>query len=155
MGPGAGVHGGEVVGQGEPQDLKRINRSITGRYLCGEMQVPVPAQRRATTDKFLLIRGAREHNLKNITVKIPVGAMTCVTGVSGAGKSTLVMNILYREVARRLGRSQIRAGGFETLEGWENFTRVVGIDQAPIGRTPRSNPATPAGDAAKRAKGME
>ena len=142
MGPGAGVHGGEVVAQGTPDELMRDANSLTGRYLSGRMQVPIPSSRRGSTKHFLVVKEAQEHNLKNITVAIPVGAMTCVTGVSGSGKSTLVMDILYYAVAKRLHRSKLRAGKFAKLIGWECFDRVIGIDQNPIGRTQRSNPAT-------------
>ncbi len=142
MGPGAGVHGGEVVARGAPDELMRDAHSLTGQYLSGRMQVPIPGSRRGITQGFLEVKGARQHNLKNITVKIPVGVMTCVTGVSGSGKSTLVMDVIYNAVAHRLHRSKLPAGSFDKLLGWERFDRVIGIDQNPIGRTQRSNPAT-------------
>jgi len=142
MGPGAGIHGGEIVAQGTPHELTGETRSLTGNYLAGRLQIPIPSQRRKGTGNFIVIKGAREHNLKDLTLEIPVGAMTCVTGVSGSGKSSLVMDILYRAAAQRLHRSRAKAGRFEKLIGWEHFDRVIGIDQTPIGRTPRSNPAT-------------
>src|SRR5919109_96310 len=113
MGPGAGVHGGEIVTQGAPRDLMSQDRSLTGQYLAGRRRVPVPAHRRKGANRFIIIKGAREHNLKNVTVEIPIGAMSCVTGVSGSGKSSLVTDILYRAAAARLHRSRAKAGGFE------------------------------------------
>jgi excinuclease ABC subunit A len=142
MGPGAGLDGGRVVAQGAPHELMNDSRSLTGRYLSGRRQIPVPSLRRKGTGESIVIRGARAHNLKNITVKLPIGAMTCVTGVSGSGKSSLIMDILYPAIAQRLHRSRMKPGKFDELTGWEHFSRVIGIDQVPIGRTPRSNPAT-------------
>jgi excinuclease ABC subunit A len=142
MGPGAGMEGGEIVAQGGPLELMRENRSLTGQYLSGRLQIPLPSQRRKATDKCVTIKGARAHNLKNITVQIPIGAITCVTGVSGSGKSSLVMDILHAATAQRLHRSRTKVGKFDELIGWEHFDRVIGIDQSSIGRTPRSNPAT-------------
>jgi excinuclease ABC subunit A len=142
MGPGAGINGGEVVAQGVPQGLMDETRSLTGQYLSGQMQIPIPVQRREGSGDFFVIKRASEHNLKDITVRIPLGALTCVTGVSGSGKSTLVMDILYRAVAQRLRGFRGKIGRFDELIGWEHFDRVVGIDQAPVGRTPRSNAAT-------------
>jgi len=141
MGPGAGQQGGEVIAQGTPQELARAERSLTGRYLSGRMQVGI-SRRRKGNGRFLTVRGARQHNLKNLTVEIPCATLTCVTGVSGAGKSSLVMDILYNVLAARLHHAQLPAGAFDELTGWEQFDRVVGIDQTPIGRTPRSTPAT-------------
>jgi excinuclease ABC subunit A len=142
MGPGSGVEGGEVVAQGAPHELMNENRSLTGRYLSGRLQIPVPPRRRRGTGESIVIKGARAHNLKNITVEFPIGAMTCVTGVSGSGKSSLVMDILYPAVAQRLHRSRVKPEKFDELTGWERFDRVVGVDQSAIGRTHRSNPAT-------------
>lgn len=141
MGPAAGAHGGEVVAQGTPTEIIRNPRSLTGRYLAGITKVPIPPRRRGA-DKFLVIRNARARNLKDITVKVPIGSLTCVTGVSGAGKSTLVMEVLYPAVIARLQRRKNDTGPGSEVLGWENFDRVVGVDQSPIGRTPRSNPAT-------------
>jgi excinuclease ABC subunit A len=142
MGPGAGVQGGNVVAQGTPADLGREPGSVTGQYLSGAMAIASPGRPRRSAGGSLLIKGAREHNLKNITVEIPVGAMTCVTGVSGSGKSSLVIDVLYHSAARRFHRSEVKPGAHDDIIGWEHFDRVIGIDQAPIGRTPRSNPAT-------------
>jgi excinuclease ABC subunit A len=142
MGPGAGVTGGEIVAQGRPPDITESQRSLTGQYLSGRMKTPVPVRRRTGTGESLIIKGAQEHNLKNITVRIPVGALTCVTGVSGSGKTSLVMDILYNATAARLHGSKDKVGRVDELIGAELFDRVIGIDQAPIGRTPRSNPAT-------------
>ena len=141
MGPGAGDQGGEIIAQGTPQELARDGHSLTGQYLSGRLEVATP-RRRKGSDRFLVIKGARQHNLKNVTVEIPVGTLTCVTGVSGAGKSSLVMDTLYNAMAARLHRAKAKIGTFDELIGSELFDRVVGIDQAPIGRTPRSTPAT-------------
>jgi excinuclease ABC subunit A len=142
MGPGAGTQGGMVVAQGTPAELARDEASLTGRYLSGAITLAPPGPRRRGTGGFLRIKGARQHNLKNIDVALPVGAMTCVTGVSGSGKSSLVMDILYNSAARRFHRAQSKIGAHNEITGWEHFDRVIGIDQSPIGRTPRSNPAT-------------
>jgi len=142
MGPGAGVHGGEVVAQGTPSEICRNERSRTGRYLSGTAKVPMPSRRRGGKDNFLTVRNAAARNLKNLTANIPIGAMTCVTGVSGAGKSTLVMDVLYPGVAARLRRRKGDTRAEAKILGWENFDRVIGVDQSPIGRTARSNPAT-------------
>jgi excinuclease ABC subunit A len=142
MGPGAGVTGGEIVAQGRLPEIIGSQRSLTGQYLSGRMKPMVPVRRRSGTGESVIIKGAKEHNLKNITVKIPVGALTCVTGVSGSGKTSLIMDILYNAVAARLHGSNDKVGRFDALIGADLFDRVVGIDQAPIGRTPRSNPAT-------------
>jgi len=141
MGPGAGVHGGEVVAQGTPAEIMRRSDSLTGQYLSGRAQIAVPAERRQGSASLAII-GAREHNLKNITAEFPIGALTCVTGVSGAGKSSLVMDTLYPALAARLHHISAKAGQFADLRGWEHFDRIIAVDQSPIGRTPRSNPAT-------------
>ena len=141
MGPGAGRQGGEIIAQGTPQELARDERSLTGRYLSGRMSVGISRLRKGN-GRFLVVKGARQHNLKNLTVEIPCGTLTCVTGVSGAGKSSLVMDIVYNVLAARLHHAQLPAGACDELTGWEQFDRVVGIDQTPIGRTPRSTPAT-------------
>jgi excinuclease ABC subunit A len=142
MGPGAGVTGGKIVAQGSPAEIMDSSGSLTGQYLSGRKKPTVSVQRRSGTGKFLVIKGARENNLKDITVQIPVGALTCVTGVSGSGKTSLVMDVLYNAATARLHGLKAKAGRFEELIGADLFDRVIGIDQAPIGRTPRSNPAT-------------
>jgi excinuclease ABC subunit A len=141
MGPGAGVHGGEVVAQGTPAEVMRNPASLTGRYLSGELSIAVPKKRRTGT-KQLRIIGASENNLKDVTVEIPLGVMTCVTGVSGSGKSTLVIDTLHKTLSQRLYRSREKAGAVRDVQGLEYLDKVINIDQSPIGRTPRSNPAT-------------
>ena len=141
MGPGAGVHGGEVVAQGTPEEVMKNPLSLTGQYLSGALSIPVPTQRRVP-EKFLKIIGAAENNLKQVEVDIPLGVMTCVTGVSGSGKSTLIIDTLYRALCQRLYRSRERAGSYREIKGIETLDKVINIDQSPIGRTPRSNPAT-------------
>jgi excinuclease ABC subunit A len=142
MGPGAGVHGGKVIFSGTPRDISKSRESITGRYLSGDLSIPIPKKRRNAGGSVLVIKGARANNLKNIEVRIPLGLFTCVTGVSGSGKSTLVIDTLYRALAQRLYRSREKAGPLEGIEGLEYVDKVINIDQMPIGRTPRSNPAT-------------
>lgn len=141
IGPGAGEHGGELVEMGTAEDLMKNERSITGAYLSGRLKIPVPRERRQPSG-FLKIRGAGENNLKNVNVDIPLGIMTCVTGVSGSGKSSLVNEVLYKRLARDLNRARIIPGKHKEMEGLEQLDKVINIDQSPIGRTPRSNPAT-------------
>ena len=141
IGPGAGEHGGELVGMGTAEDLMKNERSITGAYLSGRLKIPVPAERRKPTG-FLTVKGAAENNLKHIDVDIPLGIMTCITGVSGSGKSSLINEILYKRLARDLNRARIIPGKHDDILGIEQLDKVIDIDQSPIGRTPRSNPAT-------------
>ena len=142
IGPGAGIHGGEIVGEGSVQDLINSERSITGKYLSGELEIKRPEKYRPASDKFIEIYGARQNNLKNIDVKIPLGIFVCVTGVSGSGKSSLINEILYKELAFVLNGKKIKAGEHDRIEGMNYLDKVINIDQSPIGRTPRSNPAT-------------
>ena len=142
LGPGAGVHGGEVVAQGTPRDIEANPNSITGQYLAGRLRIELPARRVPRDDRALRVLGASGNNLQNLTADFPVGLMTCVTGVSGSGKSTLVNDTLYRHVAARLNDATYDAAPCERIEGLEHIDRVIDIDQSPIGRTPRSNPAT-------------
>ena len=141
IGPGAGEHGGQLVAMGTAEDLMRNENSITGAYLSGKLKIPVPAQRRKPTG-FLTIKGAAENNLKNIDVKVPLGIMTCITGVSGSGKSSLINEILYKRLARDLNRARVIPGKHKDILGVDQLDKVINIDQSPIGRTPRSNPAT-------------
>ncbi len=141
IGPGAGEHGGQVVAVGTAEDIMKNPASITGAYLSGRLSIPVPAERRAPTG-WLTVRGAKENNLKNIDVSFPLGVMTCVTGVSGSGKSSLVNEILYKALAKKLNRARMIPGKFNKIEGVEQLDKIIAIDQSPIGRTPRSNPAT-------------
>lgn len=141
IGPGAGSHGGEVVAAGTAEEIMKVKDSVTGQYLSGKLQIPVPEKRRKPTGK-LVVRGAAENNLKNIDVEIPLGVMTCVTGVSGSGKSSLVNEILYKRLAKELNRARTIPGKHKTIEGIKQLDKVIDIDQSPIGRTPRSNPAT-------------
>jgi excinuclease ABC subunit A len=142
IGPGAGIHGGQVVVSGTPQEVMNHPGSLTGQYLSGRKFIPLPEARRKPNGKWLEIKGARENNLKGINVKIPLGTFTCVTGVSGSGKSTLVNEILHKRLARDLNRAKVRPGKHDDVLGLEHLDKVVDIDQSPIGRTPRSNPAT-------------
>ena len=141
IGPAAGVHGGEVVATGTAVDIMKCKKSITGAYLSGRMKIPVPSERRKPTG-FLTIKGARENNLKNIDVQVPLGIMTCITGVSGSGKSSLTNEILYKHLARTLNRARCIPGDHDDILGVEQLDKIIDIDQSPIGRTPRSNPAT-------------
>ena len=141
IGPAAGVHGGEVVAAGTATDIMKCKKSITGAYLSGRMKIPVPSERRRPTG-FLTIKGARENNLKNIDVQVPLGIMTCITGVSGSGKSSLTNEILYKHLARTLNRARCIPGDHDDILGVEQLDKIIDIDQSPIGRTPRSNPAT-------------
>jgi excinuclease ABC subunit A len=142
MGPGAGVHGGQVVSAGTPAEIMADEKSITGQYLSGRKFIPVPEQRRKPDGRYLVVRGAAENNLKNVSVSIPIGLFTCVTGVSGSGKSTLVNEIIYKWLARDLNGARVRPGQCAGIDGLEHLDKVIDIDQSPIGRTPRSNPAT-------------
>ena len=141
IGPRAGEHGGEVVATGTAAQIMRNKKSITGQYLSGKLKVPVPEKRRKPTG-FITIKGAKENNLKNIDVKVPLGVFTCVTGVSGSGKSSLVNEIIYKSLARELNRARTIPGKYNKIEGTEQLDKIINIDQSPIGRTPRSNPAT-------------
>jgi excinuclease ABC subunit A len=143
MGPGAGEHGGQVVAEGTPDEIRRAAHSLTGQYLAGHRQIPIPARRHsADLDRCLVVDGATGNNLKNVTLKLPVGLFVCVTGVSGSGKSTLINDTLYHAVARHLYSSTTEPAPFSEMEGLEYFDKVISVDQSPIGRTPRSNPAT-------------
>ena len=142
IGPGAGVHGGKVIAQGNAEEIKLVPESITGQYLSGKKQILVPKKRRKSNGKAIEVKGATEHNLKNINVKFPLGQFICVTGVSGSGKSTLVNEILYKTVAKEIYGSNEKPGKCKEIKGLENVDKIINIDQSPIGRTPRSNPAT-------------
>ena len=142
IGPGAGVHGGEVIYSGEVSGLLKCKNSITGQYLSGKLKIPVPEKRRKPSDKWLHVIGAAENNLRNINVDVPLGIFTCVTGVSGSGKSSLVNEIIYKHLVAKLNRARTRPGRFTDMTGSEYLDKVIMIDQSPIGRTPRSNPAT-------------
>jgi excinuclease ABC subunit A len=142
LGPGAGELGGYVVATGTPPEITADPKSLTGRYLAGDLRIPRPLIRRSGSGKWLVIHGAREHNLKGHPVRIPLGTFTCVTGVSGSGKSTLVNDILYRALAQVFHRAQDKPGAHDRIEGLQHLDKVINIDQSPIGRTPRSNPAT-------------
>ncbi len=142
MGPGAGVHGGEIVAQGGLKDITDNKNSLTGAYLSGAREVPLPAKRRKGSGKYLTIKGARENNLKNVSTKIPLGTFTCITGVSGSGKSTLTIDTLFNAATKKLNGTRVIPGEHDALLGLEHLDKVIDIDQSPIGRTPRSNPAT-------------
>jgi excinuclease ABC subunit A len=142
IGPGAGIHGGQVVAAGTPQEVMNNPNSLTGQYLSGKKFIPIPAERRKPDGRWIEIVGAKENNLKNVSVKIPLGTFVAVTGVSGSGKSTLVNEILYKALAQKLHRAKAKPGEHKTIKGLEHLDKVIDIDQSPIGRTPRSNPAT-------------
>lgn len=142
IGPGAGVHGGEVIAQGTVEDIKKDKKSITGQYLTGTKKIEVPTERREGNGKFIEVKGARENNLKKIDVKFPLGKFVCVTGVSGSGKSSLVNEVLYKSIARDINKAKVKPGAHDEILGLENIDKIIDIDQSPIGRTPRSNPAT-------------
>ena len=142
IGPGAGIHGGNVVFSGELEKLEECTESVTSDYLYGRKFIPIPESRRKGNGAFLTVKGAAENNLKNVNVKIPLGTFSCVTGVSGSGKSSLVNDILYKVLANKLNNAKTIPGEYKSVEGLENLDKVINIDQAPIGRTPRSNPAT-------------
>lgn len=142
VGPGAGAHGGEIIAAGTPEKVMKSKKSLTGQYLSGKKFIPIPTERRKPTERKISIRGANENNLKKVDVDIPLGLFTAVTGVSGSGKSTLINEILYKTLAHRLNRAKAKPGHFDSIEGTEELEKVIDIDQSPIGRTPRSNPAT-------------
>lgn len=142
LGPGAGVHGGNVVAQGTPEEVAKVKESLTGQYLAGTLKMDIPSKRRSGNGKFIKIKGVTEHNLKNVNVEIPLGMFTCITGVSGSGKSTLLSDVIYPAISNKIMRSALPVGKFKSIEGLENIDKVISIDQSPIGRTPRSNPAT-------------
>ncbi|BAU26602.1 excinuclease ABC subunit A [Aneurinibacillus soli] len=142
IGPGAGIHGGQVVAQGTPKEVMDDPNSLTGQYLSGRKFIPVPLERRQSNGKWIKVTGAKENNLRNVTLNVPLGVFTCVTGVSGSGKSTLINEILHKALARDLHKSKAKPGSFRKIEGIEHLDKVIDIDQSPIGRTPRSNPAT-------------
>ena len=142
IGPGAGVHGGYVVAAGTPAEVMANEASLTGQYLSGKKKIETPKTRRAGNGKLLTVRGAQENNLKNINVKFPLGCFVAVTGVSGSGKSSLVNEILNKALSKELMGAHVRPGKYKTLHGLELVDKVIDIDQSPIGRTPRSNPAT-------------
>ena len=142
IGPGAGVHGGAIVASGTPEQVMKVKESVTGQYLAGKIKMDIPSERRKGNEKFLKLTGVSEHNLKNVSIEVPLGAMTCITGVSGSGKSTLLSDVLYPAVSNKLMRTNYETGAFKKIEGLESLDKVINIDQSPIGRTPRSNPAT-------------
>jgi excinuclease ABC subunit A len=142
IGPGAGVHGGYVVAEGTMDDIANTPGSVTGDFLSGRRQIPVPTVRRPGNGKEIVVRGARENNLRDVTVRFPLGTFTCITGVSGSGKSSLITDTLYKKLAQELHRAKDKPGAHDAIEGIKNLDKVIDIDQSPIGRTPRSNPAT-------------
>ncbi|MBP7096920.1 MAG: excinuclease ABC subunit UvrA, partial [Spirochaetia bacterium] len=142
LGPGAGVHGGHVVAQGTPDEVMKSKKSLTGQYLSGTLRIDVPAERRRGNGSSIVIKGCREHNLKGIDVELPLGKFICITGVSGSGKSTLLTDLLFPVISNRVMRTAGREGDYDSIEGLEAIDKIINIDQSPIGRTPRSNPAT-------------
>ncbi|HKL85152.1 MAG TPA: excinuclease ABC subunit UvrA, partial [Treponemataceae bacterium] len=142
LGPGAGVHGGYIVAQGTPEEVMKVPESLTGQYLSGTLKMDIPLKRSTGNGKFITLTGASEHNLKNIDIEIPLGSFTCITGVSGSGKSTLLSDVLFPAISNRVMRSSHTEGAYKKITGLENIDKVINIDQSPIGRTPRSNPAT-------------
>lgn len=142
IGPGAGVHGGKIMAAGTPEEVMKVEESVTGRYLAGKITMPLPTERRKGNGKFINIKGVREHNLKNISVSIPLGTFTCITGVSGSGKSTLLSDVFYPSVSNALMKTEYAVGECDGIEGIDAIDKVINIDQSPIGRTPRSNPVT-------------
>ena len=142
IGPGAGIHGGKVVAAGTPEEVMKIEESATGRYLAGTLKMDIPSSRRSGNGSFLRVRGVTEHNLKNVSVDIPLGTFTCITGVSGSGKSTLMSDVIYPALSNKIMRSKLSVGAYQSIEGADAIDKVINIDQSPIGRTPRSNPAT-------------
>ena len=142
IGPEAGVHGGKVIAQGSAEEIKLVPESITGAYLSGKRKIQVPKKRRKPKPVSIAIKGASENNLKNLDVKIPLGVFTCITGVSGSGKSSLINEVLYKNLAKKLYGSSEKGGKCKEILGIENIDKIINIDQSPIGRTPRSNPAT-------------
>lgn len=142
LGPGAGEHGGKVVAQGTPEEVMKSARSVTGQYLAGKLLIDVPAVRREGNGREIIVRGARQHNLKGIDVTIPLGKFVCITGVSGSGKSTLLTDLIYPAIANRVMRSHLTEADYDSIEGLDHIDKIINIDQSPIGRTPRSNPAT-------------
>ena len=142
VGPGAGNHGGEIVAQGTPKQVMKNKHSLTGQYLSGKKKIDVPEHRREVTNKKISIKGAKSNNLKNVDVDIPLSVMTVVTGVSGSGKSSLVNEVLYKSLAQKINKSKVKPGDYESIKGIDQLDKIIDIDQSPIGRTPRSNPAT-------------
>jgi excinuclease ABC subunit A len=142
LGPGAGVHGGNIVAQGNAKEIMKSKKSLTGQYLNGSLAIPVPKKRKQLLDKWIRVEGAQQFNLKNLNVCIPLGLFVCITGVSGSGKSTLVHEIIYKNLAKELYGAKSAPGKFKSMKGLENIDKVVIVDQSPIGKTPRSNPAT-------------
>lgn len=142
IGPGAGIHGGQVIAQGTPNELMKDDNSLTGQYLSGKRFIPIPPARRKPNGKWIEVKGAKENNLRNVSAKVPLGVFTCVTGVSGSGKSTLINEILFKTLSRDLNGAKVRPGEHKEIVGLEHIDKVIDIDQSPIGRTPRSNPAT-------------